>query len=914
MPAMLRVLIVEDSEDDALLLMQQLRRGPWQVTSERVQTAAEMSAALDKKKWDLIVADYSMPGFSGPAALELAISRKSDLPFILVSGAVGEETAVQAMKAGADDYLSKQNLSRLLPAVQRELRKAEERRSTQRIEQELRKREAHLADALQLAGIGTWHLDLLTNTAVWSDRACLILDFNTEPTSNAFEALLGRLHPEDRKLLPELFQNPSTQEFSQDFQIVRTDGAVRYVQIRGDVIRDADSRPIEAAGMIQDITERKQSEKALAESQQRLLGIVTSAMDAIITVDDELNVILFNPAAERMFRIPADQAVGGPLSRFVPARFHPGLMERISLLRDTETTALALEGPTPLVGLRSDGVEFPIEGTLSNVIVGGENLFTAMVRDVSERARADLELAKAKEDAEAANRAKSEFLANMSHEIRTPMTAIVGFAETLLSKSPEECAKIGSVQIIRRNALHLLELINEILDLSKIEAGEMKVERIACDLPGLLSDLVALMRPRAEEKGLGFEVEFVGPIPSVIETDPTRLRQIMVNLLGNAMKFTKAGTIGLRITDEGDGGPRTLLRVDVRDTGIGMTPELLRRLFRPFTQGDESITRKFGGTGLGLTISQRFAELLGGKITVASEVNVGSTFTLRIDGGPSEGIKRLQGLTEATLPSLVDQTTKAQMRIAGRVLLVEDGRDNQRLLRMYLTDAGAEVASALNGQIALDLVAAEKFDVILMDMQMPVLDGYAATAEIRRRGLKVPIIALTAYAMAEDRAKCIASGCSDYMSKPVNEEKLLKTINQHLSSSARTEDSPKPPATAAPGAVADGDSAKIRSSFADNPRMMRIVPEFVAGLPGDVAKILELLARNEVEPIRRIVHQLLGVCGGYGFEAVTVPARAAEHAIDSHQPLETITASLNTLISVIRRIEGYDETKRSAAA
>jgi PAS domain S-box-containing protein len=788
MPTTLRVLIVDDSEDDATLLLQSLRRGAWEVTHERVDTSAAMSAALDKRGWDLIISDYSMPHFSGPAALALAIGRGSDVPFILISGAVSEETAVQAMKAGADEYISKGNLARLVPAVEWELHKADGRREARRIEQQLRKRETHLADALRLAQVGTWHLDIRTNTAVWSDEACRIVGFKAEKAAPAFKALLDRLHPEGRTQLTDLLRDPATKQFSLDLQMIRADGTAQFIQIRGDIVRDGNSMPLEAAGMIQDISERK---------------------------------------------------------------------------------------------------------------------------------RAEHELAKAKGGAEAANRSKSEFLANMSHEIRTPMTAILGFAEMLLHKSPEECGQLGCVQIIRRNALHLLELINEILDLSKIEAGQMTVERLSCDMPALLSEIISLMRPRAAEKGLEFGVSFQGPIPHLIQSDPLRLRQILVNLLGNAMKFTESGKIEMRITDEGDGGPNIVPRIDVMDTGIGMTSEQLERLFQPFTQGDESITRKFGGTGLGLTISQRLAKLLNGDISVTSEIGIGSTFTLKIDGGPSAGVERLQGLTEATLPANVDQGVQANIHLRGRILLVEDGQDNQRLLRMQLGDAGAVVVSAENGQIAVDLAATQPFDLILMDMQMPVMDGYAATLELRRRGLTIPIIALTAYAMAEDRAKCLASGCSDYLTKPIDEGTLLKTVSHHLGN----DPSPAPNDRAGAGIArpppatgVDDSSNRIKSSFAGNPRMMTIIPKFVDGLPGEVRKMIDFLKRNDPPSLQRVVHQLLGTCGGYGFAPVSESAARAEESLKAGKARGRITTEINSLIEVIRRIDGYDESKATVAA
>jgi len=497
------------------------------------------------------------------------------------------------------------------------------------------------------------------------------------------------------------------------------------------------------------------------------------------------------------------------------------------------------------------------------------------------------------------------------------MSAILGFAEMLLHNDQGETGRVECIQIIRRNASHLLELINEILDLSKIEALQMKVERIACDLPELFSEIISLMRPRAMEKGLGLTVTFACPVPRVIQTDPMRLRQILVNLLGNAVKFTKVGKIDMRVCDEGAGSASTTLRVDVIDTGIGMAPQQLARLFQPFTQGDESITRKFGGTGLGLTISRRLAELLKGSIGVTSAPGIGSTFTLKIDGGSAAGVELLQNLTEATLPIQTDGAVSHVIRLEGRILLVEDGQDNQRLLRMQLCDAGAAVVSAADGMIAVSLATTQPFDLILMDMQMPIMDGYAATTELRRRGLMVPIIALTAYAMAEDRAKCLATGCDDYLSKPVNEETLLKTVDRHLGHGP----SLGPDVGAGAGVARSqpplepaNDSGVIKSSLADNPRMQTIIPQFVEGLPGEVQKMIDLLERNELAALQKVVHQLLGASGGYGFDPVTEPAVRAEGSIKAGNAPESIKAEIDSLIAVIRRIDGYCKAEATVAA
>jgi signal transduction histidine kinase/ActR/RegA family two-component response regulator len=410
--------------------------------------------------------------------------------------------------------------------------------------------------------------------------------------------------------------------------------------------------------------------------------------------------------------------------------------------------------------------------------------FNATLRElVKERT---VELEKALDFAEQASRAKTEFLANMSHEIRTPMSAILGYAELLADPSQGPSDRHDCVQVICRNAGHLLSIINDILDISKIEAGKMTVERIQCSPAHVLADVASLMRGRAMERGLQFHVEYEGPIPETVQTDPTRLRQILMNLCGNAIKFTAHGSVRVIARLVNDRSHEARLRFSIQDTGIGMTEQQTATLFQPFTQGDTSTTRRFGGTGLGLTISRRLAALLGGTIMVESESGRGSTFTLEISIGPIANVPLIDPARESELPSVTPQAKVAQPATslnALRILLAEDGPDNQRLICFHLRKAGAEVDVAENGELACDaaLTAAKEgrpFDVILMDMQMPVLDGYGATAKLRRRGYTRPILALTAHAMSGDRERCLAAGCDDYLTKPINRAKLLDVVGQ----------------------------------------------------------------------------------------------------------------------------------------
>ena len=402
----------------------------------------------------------------------------------------------------------------------------------------------------------------------------------------------------------------------------------------------------------------------------------------------------------------------------------------------------------------------------------------------AQRARAEEQLKLAKEAVEAASRYKSLFFANMSHEIRTPLTAINGFAEMLLNPERTEEQRMADARVIRRNGEHLLTLINDILDLSKIEAGKMSVEGIPCCPAEVVGEVCSMLRHRATEKGLSLDVCFEGPIPRTIRTDPTRLRQILINLTANAVKFTEKGSVCLTISIKPSlRDQHPLLEFKITDSGIGIAPEHQAQLFQPFVQGDTSITRQYGGSGLGLAISQHFARALGGDITVSSVPGSGSTFTATIEAGSLLDAE-IQEFPEQAM-ELQDKFAGPKVRITGSVLVAEDGIDNQALIATRLQQMGLKVEIAPNGQIACEKALAARargtpFDLILMDVQMPVMDGFTATLQLRNGGYSGPIIALTANAMDRDRSKCLNAGCNDFVTKPIQMEKLLKAIGRYL--------------------------------------------------------------------------------------------------------------------------------------
>jgi CheY-like chemotaxis protein len=393
------------------------------------------------------------------------------------------------------------------------------------------------------------------------------------------------------------------------------------------------------------------------------------------------------------------------------------------------------------------------------------------------------------EQAEAASQAKSEFLANMSHEIRTPMTAILGYIDLLdtdgdLAVDREHSA--DALRTIRSNANHLLAIINDILDMSKIEAGQMQVELIDTDPAHIAEEVVSLVAARARGKGVDIRVRYDSPIPVLIRSDPTRLRQILLNLTGNAIKFTEVGHVTIHVACD---AAAQKMRFRVVDSGIGMTPEQRDEIarFEPFAQADSSMTRKFGGTGLGLRISNALATMLGGGIEVDSLLGEGSSFTVTIATGDLQDVRLRDAGTIAAgaarpeadaAPDAGPGPAAPARPLEGlRILLAEDGLDNQRLLQFHLSKAGARVTIAENGRIAAEAIEGagpdERPHVVLMDMQMPELDGYGATRRLRDGGYTLPILALTAHAMDGDREKCLAAGCDDFLTKPIDKSALI---------------------------------------------------------------------------------------------------------------------------------------------
>ncbi len=541
-----------------------------------------------------------------------------------------------------------------------------------------------------------------------------------------------------------------------------------------------------------------------------------------------------------------------------------------------------------------------------------------LTKEVTDRIHAQEESMIAKEAAEESDRAKSNFLANMSHEIRTPLTGILGFADLLLSGGDDEdvANRVEYLTTIKTSGVHLLSVINDILDLSKIESGQIEFDCEACHPHLIVAEVVRVLHLKATGEDLTLTARWENHIPDTIQSDASRLRQLLINLVGNAIKFTACGSVeivGKLIQWEG----RTQLQIDVIDTGIGIEPKKLDKIFQPFVQADSSVTRRFGGTGLGLAISRQIARGLGGDLTADSEPGVGSKFTVRFDTGNIEGVPLVSRAEayEAKLDPADLQQQPTEIPPTD-ILLVEDGDTNRKLICLLLERAGATVATAENGKIGVALALSHEFDIILMDMQMPVLDGYSAARQLRDAGKTLPIIALTAHAMRGDREKCLASGCTDYLTKPIDANQLIAAVLRGLSNSKTVKNQHKESRHLERFGGQSKTSPELKGSHhdmastlpTDDPEFAEIVVEFIDRLGTKLDEIDAAWNRGQLEELASLAHWLKGSGGTAGFEHCTKPAvrlellAKTEQAVDIPAAIEHIRTLHSRMVAPHNRL------------
>ena len=613
------------------------------------------------------------------------------------------------------------------------------------------------------------------------------------------------------------------------------------------------------------------------DPSQAIPDRVRSALDtmaeSLLVMDVKQNIVLANQAFSVLVGQPAEKLVGLNASSF-PWKNHENDTSvekypwKVAMDSGEAITNHIVRLELP------NNIKKSFMVNCSPVLLPGGKVGGVLVSldDVTELEEKDIELRRSKDEAEMANKAKSEFLANMSHEIRTPMNAILGFTELLRRDrgglQPEQRKHLNTIS---SSGQHLLDLINDILDLSKVEAGHLDVETIDCKPVQLIEQVMQTMKVKADEKGL--ELNFIADsaLPDVISTDPGRVRQILTNLIGNSIKFTDKGAVTVRASVPDRSDPQ--LQIDVVDTGIGMTQQQVNSVFDPFVQADSSITRRFGGTGLGLSISQKFAHALGGDILVKSTEGQGSTFSLVLNVDDSAEISWLTAEELLFKFEQDEATATVSWRLPkSKILVIDDGNENRELVRLVLEDLGLDVITAVHGLDGVEKAGASPFDIILMDVQMPVMDGYTAVKKMREMGIKQPVVALTAHAMKGIEMRCMEAGYSHYMTKPIDIEALITLLAELLGGEKVVGPVPEHYIdlenvdAAKPSQFIESDLTKpLISSLATNVKFIGIVKRFVSKLALQIERMEAALQSERFSDLGSLVKRVSRKCWVWRF-------------------------------------------------
>jgi PAS domain S-box-containing protein len=710
-------------------------------------------------------------------------------------------------------------------------------------------------------GIGTWEIDVKSER-IKASPECFRLYGMAEgpPEWTTLAAWRDCVHPEDRERMKREYQTGClVGPCNREWRVIWPDGSVHWISSRSNVTFEGDHKPARVVGVSFDVTEQKQNEEQL-----RILSkAVQQSPVSIILTDTNGDIQYANPKAVEVTGYSLNELLGQNPRILKSGETSP------EQYRELWTTIAEGVWRGVLHNKKKNGEPFweaatisPIRGesgTVTHYLAVKEDITEqrAMAQDLQERKRAERELLQAKEAAEAANRAKSTFLANMSHEIRTPLNAVLGYSQLMLRDPGLGSAAKENLHIINRSGEHLLALITDILDMSKIEAGKTTLNPLAFDLHSLLADLNSMFSLRAQAKDLQFEVLIAPGCERFIEADKGKLRQVLINLTGNAVKFTEAGSVTLRVSTCRNEGGQAKLAVAVEDTGPGIGVAEQSRLFQPFSQS-ESGTNLHGGTGLGLAISQQFVRLMGGEVGLSSELGVGSTFYFEIP----VALVRTAHLPEEKPPCKV-----LGLKSAGevRILVVDDEPYNRGWLTSLLTAIGFSPKEAPDGAAAIELWRKWNPDLILMDMRMPVMDGMEATRRIRAQagGQEVVILALTAHAMEDKRQEAVKSGVNDFISKPCAEGELLKKIQVHLGLTYSYAEEDAQEGQGEPVAARLGSDLGLSSELSPD-----LIDELRGAVESGQKPYLDQLIEKVAATDRQMAHVLKQLADNYDYDAL----------------------------------------------
>lgn len=635
----------------------------------------------------------------------------------------------------------------------------------------------------KIANIGVWELDLQEKSLIWDEAMYLIYGLKDRQIGNLWRTFIDSIHPEDRQRVIADCERAALGEhatFEADFRIVRPDGESRFIKSYSVTQFDKFGRPARQVGVNWDVTILHETERQLKDSNDRIKLATTAANIGIWELDIIRDVVKWGDMVHNIHD-PSKDTLSKVTESWIRA-LHPEDKSRI-----LDEADRAMRGELPCFDLtyrmvRPDGSIRHIReyGTMQYDAFGNPVRMLGANWDITELKETERKLLERTKESEAAAQAKSQFLANMSHEIRTPLTSIIGYCETILDQSLSASERREAAVSAFRSARHLLGVINNILDISRLEAGKANIEITRTNLFDVISELVSINRGKIEEKRLGINVQYRFPVPRYINTDHTALRQILFNLIDNALKFTESGSVTICTSFNKQ---QSTVSISIADTGIGVTPDQCKRLFQVFSQGDSSTTRRFGGSGLGLAISKHLATLLGGDIALENNPGSGSIFTLTVpcrEIGEGDITYADQAAAESSLFEIPPVDSSKLPKFSGKVLIVEDSPEIQRYIQFLLSRMGLAVTTVADGEQAVEAVRADKFDLIVMDMHLPGIDGQSATKMIRQRDVDIPIMALTADIRSEHVASCMDAGCNAFLPKPFSRAELVEKLSTFL--------------------------------------------------------------------------------------------------------------------------------------